>query len=57
MSEADYECEDMMREVEAIEKMEVEIKEKEIRMEKKRKLKETLARMNEEEKELDEMVS
>ena len=44
MSEADYECEDMMREVEAIEKMEVEIKEKEIRMEKKRKLKEILAK-------------
>ena len=57
MSEADYECEDMMREVEAIEKMEVEIKEKEKRMEKKRKLKEILASMNEEEKELDEMVS
>ena len=53
MSEADYECEDMMRKVEAIEKMEVEIKEKEIRMEKKKKI---LARMNEE-KELDEMVS
>ena len=47
----------MLREVEAIEKMEVEIKDRELRITKKRKLKEIIERMDKEEMELHEMVS
>ena len=51
------ECEDMLREVEEIEKMEIEIRQQEMRIAKKRKMKDIMDRMSKEEEELDEMVS
>ena len=47
----------MLREVEEIEKMEIEIRQKETRIAKKRKMMDIMEKMSKEEEELDEMVS